>query len=91
MHPYESAKAEIEQELIRLEQRLLWVEQFTAQPAAQAPAAAPPEVVYYKTTCPSCGIHIEHTAFNGWVDCPQCRRRVNLAIVEDDGEGEGAG
>jgi hypothetical protein len=62
-----------------------------ARPAAQATAAAPPEVVYYKTTCPSCGVHIEHTAFNGWVDCPQCRRRVNLAIVDDDGDGEAAG
>jgi hypothetical protein len=88
LHPYESAKAEIEQELINLEKRILWIEQFAAGPAAQEPAPAPPEVVYYKTTCPSCGIHIEHTAFSGWVDCPQCRQRVNLAIVDDDGEGE---
>jgi hypothetical protein len=88
LHPYESAKAEIEQELISLDKRLLWIEKFAAGPAAQAPAAAQPEVVYYKTRCLSCGIYIEHTAFNGWVDCPQCQQRVDLAIVDDVGERE---
>jgi Zn finger protein HypA/HybF involved in hydrogenase expression len=62
-----------------------------ARPAAETPTAAPPEVVYNKTTCPGCGTRIEHTAFNGWVDCPQCRQRVDLAIVDGDGEGGAAG
>jgi hypothetical protein len=44
--------------------------------------APPSQPVYFKTTCPFCGIHIEHEAFNGFANCPNCRLPVNLSQVD---------
>jgi DNA-directed RNA polymerase subunit RPC12/RpoP/phage FluMu protein gp41 len=49
------------------------------------PLAQPPEPPdYCNTSCPSCGIHIEHEPYNPdqhsrWVACPQCGGPVDLA------------
>ena len=55
----------------------------TEQHTSSPPAVAPPEEPgYVKTTCPSCGVRIEHVAFDGWVDCPKCRQRVDLSRLD---------
>jgi hypothetical protein len=43
------------------------------------PVTSPVVSVYVKTTCPGCGVKIEHVPFNGWADCPECHQRVDLS------------
>jgi hypothetical protein len=55
----------------------------TAQSSsALPPVTSPEELVYVKTTCPGCGVKIEHLPFNGWADCPECRQRLDLSKVD---------
>jgi len=50
---------------------------------APPPVPAPEEPVYVKTTCPACGVNIEHAPFDGWADCPKCRQRLDLSITTE--------
>jgi hypothetical protein len=49
---------------------------------AQAPSSGPAGPVYFKTACAQCGLHIEHEASDGWVDCPKCGCPVDLSVVD---------
>ena len=51
--------------------------------SALPPVTSPEESDYVKTTCPGCGVRIEHIAFNGWADCPKCRQRVDLSKIDE--------
>lgn len=55
------------------------------RPSASPPAAPAEEPVYVKTTCPGCGVKIEHVPFKGWADCPGCGLRVDLSKTDMNG------